>query len=153
MLNCGLIRLTQFAFSLLHSLPKQSWRMHIHQLSVEPDYRRKGVGRRLMYVLDYVARENGISKFVLDSWEFNKESHAFFEQLGYSCFKINMWRETAKDWFPQNRLTFKICDVRFGYLQFAKVVFTYPQFNQVSGFIIISKLFISISDYVSIAGI
>ena len=72
-------------------------RMHIHQLSVEPDHRRKGVGRRLMYALDNVARENGISKFVLDSWEFNKESHTFFEQLGYSCFKINMWRETAKD--------------------------------------------------------
>jgi ribosomal protein S18 acetylase RimI-like enzyme len=72
-------------------------RMHIHQLSVEPDYRRQGVGRSLMYALDNVAKENGISKFVLDSWEFNKESHNFFEQLGYSCFKINMWRETAKN--------------------------------------------------------
>ena len=72
-------------------------RMYIHQLSVEPECRRKGVGRRLMYALDSVARENGISKFVLDSWEFNKESHIFFEQLGYSCFNINMWRETAKD--------------------------------------------------------
>ena len=72
-------------------------RMHIHQLSVEPDYRRKGVGRKLLHAVDNVARENGISKFVLDSWEFNKESHAFFEQLGFSCFNINMWRETAKD--------------------------------------------------------
>ncbi|MBW2410706.1 MAG: GNAT family N-acetyltransferase [Deltaproteobacteria bacterium] len=71
--------------------------MHIHQLSVDSEYRRKGVGRRLMYALDNVARENGISKFVLDSWEFNKESHTFFEQLGYSCIKINMWRETVKD--------------------------------------------------------
>ena len=73
----------------------QEW-IYIHQLSVEPDYRRKGVGRRLLHAVDNVARENGISKFVLDSWEFNKESHNFFEQLGYSCFKINMWRETAK---------------------------------------------------------
>ena len=74
----------------------QEW-IYIHQLSVEPDYRRKGVGRRLLHAVDNVARENGISKFVLDSWEFNKESHAFFEQLGFSCFNINMWRETAKD--------------------------------------------------------
>ena len=71
-------------------------RMHIHQLSVEPDYRRQGVGRRLMYALDNVARDHGISKFVLDSWQFNKEGHAFFERLGYSYFKINMRRETAK---------------------------------------------------------
>ena len=74
----------------------QEW-IYIHQLSVEPDYRRKGVGRRLLHAVDNVARENGISKFVLDSWEFNKESHAFFEQLGFSYFNINMWRKTAKD--------------------------------------------------------
>ena len=74
----------------------QEW-IYIHQLSVEPEYRRKGVGRRLLHAVDNVATENGISKFVLDSWEFNRESHAFFEQLGFSRFNINMWRETAKD--------------------------------------------------------
>ena len=72
-------------------------RMNIHQLSVNPEYRRRGVGRRLMHAVENVAKENGISKLVLDSWEFNKESHTFFEQLGFSCFKINMWQETAKD--------------------------------------------------------
>ena len=66
--------------------------MYIHQLSVEPDYHRKGVGRSLMNALNNVARENGISKFVLDSWAFNKEGHTFFEELGFSCFKISMWR-------------------------------------------------------------
>jgi len=71
--------------------------MYIHQLSVEPDYRRIGVGRRLMCALENLAKKNGISKFVLDSWEFNKESHTFFEQLGYSSFKINMWRDPDKD--------------------------------------------------------
>jgi GNAT superfamily N-acetyltransferase len=72
----------------------QEW-VYIHQLSVEPENRRKGVGRNLMHAVDNVARENGIRKLVLDSWEFNKESHTFFEQLGFSCFNINMWRETS----------------------------------------------------------
>jgi ribosomal protein S18 acetylase RimI-like enzyme len=67
-------------------------RIYIHQLSVEPEFRRKGVGRKLMHAVESVARENGISRFALDSWEFNKEAHAFFEQLGFSCFNINMWR-------------------------------------------------------------
>jgi ribosomal protein S18 acetylase RimI-like enzyme len=74
----------------------QQW-MYIHQLSVEPGHRRKGVGRSLMNAVQDVARRNGISSFVLDTWEFNKESHAFFEQLGFSCFNINMGRKTAKD--------------------------------------------------------
>ena len=72
-------------------------RLYIHQLSVEPEYRRKGVGHRLMHAMDDVARANGISKFALDSWEFNKQAHTFFERLGFSCFSINMWRETAQD--------------------------------------------------------
>jgi ribosomal protein S18 acetylase RimI-like enzyme len=69
--------------------------IHIHQLSVETEYRRRGVGRGLMDAVGNLARENGTNEFLLDSWEFNKEGHRFFEQLGFSCFKINMWRKTA----------------------------------------------------------
>ncbi len=72
-------------------------RIYIHQLSVGPEYRRKGVGRALMDAVGAVAREHGIRQFALDSWEFNTEAHAFFERLGFSRFNINMWRETAED--------------------------------------------------------
>ena len=72
-------------------------RIYIHQLSVEPEYRREGVAIKLMHAVENMARENGISRFALDSWEFNKDAHAFFEQLGFSRFNINMWRETTKD--------------------------------------------------------
>ena len=71
-------------------------RIYIHQLSVEPEFQRKGVGRKLMDAVENLAKENGISKFLLDSWKFNKEGHRFFEQLGFSCFKINMWRKLPK---------------------------------------------------------
>ncbi|MFH1741130.1 MAG: GNAT family N-acetyltransferase [bacterium] len=72
-------------------------RIYIHQLTVKPEYRRKGVGCKLMHAVECEAKENGISKLVLDSWEFNKEAHAFFEQLGFSCFNVKMWCEITKD--------------------------------------------------------
>ena len=61
-------------------------RIYIHQLSVKPEHRRKGIARKLMHAVERVAKKNGISRFALDSWEFNKEAHTFFEQLGFSCF-------------------------------------------------------------------
>lgn len=72
-------------------------RVYIHQLSVEPQCRRKGVGRELMHAVARLARRHGIGRFTLDSWEFNKEAHTFFEQLGFSRFNINMWREAESD--------------------------------------------------------
>lgn len=86
---CTIERRDDNAFSFSHE------RIYIHQLSVDPKYRRKGVGTRLMHAVDMLAIENGISKFALDSWEFNKEAHAFFTRLGFSCFNIQMWRETT----------------------------------------------------------
>ena len=72
-------------------------KIYIHQLSVNTEYRRKGVGRRLVGAVEALAGDNGISTLALDSWEYNKEAHAFFEQLGFSCFNINMWRERPRD--------------------------------------------------------
>ena len=68
-------------------------RIYIHQISVEPQCRHRGVGRALMGSVENLARQNGISSFALDSWEFNKEDHAFFERLGFSRFNINFWRD------------------------------------------------------------
>jgi len=72
-------------------------RVYIHQLSVEPQCRRKGVGRELMVAVASLARRNDIGRFALDSWAFNKEAHDFFEQLGFLRFNINMWREAESD--------------------------------------------------------
>jgi ribosomal protein S18 acetylase RimI-like enzyme len=72
-------------------------RVYIHQLSVEPQCRRQGVGRELMHAVESLARRHGIGRCALDSWAFNKEAHAFFEQLGFSRFNISMWREAESD--------------------------------------------------------
>ena len=71
-------------------------RVYIHQMSVEPQCRLQGVGRALMASVEDIAIRNGIGSVALDSWEFNKEAHAFFEQLGFSSFNINFWREAKR---------------------------------------------------------
>jgi ribosomal protein S18 acetylase RimI-like enzyme len=72
-------------------------RIYIHQISVDPAYRRRGVGRRLMQAVDGLARIEDIHCVALDSWEFNAEAHAFFERLGFARYNVNMWRQTNGD--------------------------------------------------------
>ncbi len=70
--------------------------IYIHQISVDPEYRRKGVGRKLMEAVESLAKEEGICNLALDSWVFNGEAHAFFERLGFFRYNVNMWRQTKK---------------------------------------------------------
>ena len=67
-------------------------RIYIHQISVDPEHHRKGVGRRLMQAVEGLAREEDIHYFAVDTWEFNREAHAFFEQHGFSRYNVKMWR-------------------------------------------------------------
>ena len=71
--------------------------VYIHQISVDPSYSRKGVGRKLMEAVEELAREQNICTIALDSWEFNSEAHVFFERLGFSRFNVNMWRRMGTD--------------------------------------------------------
>ena len=71
--------------------------IYIHQISVYPEYRRKGVGRKLMEAVESLAKQKGICRLALDSWEFNGEAHAFFERLGFFCYNVNMWQQTKKE--------------------------------------------------------
>ena len=68
-------------------------RIYIHQISVQPQFRNKEVGRKLMLEVENLAIRNGIDNIALDSWEFNKEAHSFFEQLGFSPFNVMFWKK------------------------------------------------------------
>lgn len=71
--------------------------IYIHQISVDPKYQRKGVGRKLLEAVGRLAREENIQCLALDTWEFNIEAHSFFEQFGFSRYNINMWRREKTD--------------------------------------------------------
>jgi len=67
--------------------------LHIDQISVRPDAQGRGAGTALMDQVEKLARELGVSKIQLDSWDFNTKAHAFFEGLGFEKFNYRFWRD------------------------------------------------------------
>ena len=67
--------------------------LQIEHISVRPDAQRHGVGAALMDQAEKLARELGVTKIQLDSWDFNIEAHAFFEKFGFEKFDFRFWRK------------------------------------------------------------
>jgi GNAT superfamily N-acetyltransferase len=68
----------------------------IDQISVRPHARRKGVGTALLKQAEALARELGLTKLQLDSWDFNLEAHACFEKFGFVRFNYRFWKMFEK---------------------------------------------------------
>jgi len=66
----------------------------IDQISVRPDSQRQGVGKALIQQAEDVARELGIPRIELGSWDFNTSAHGFFERMGYEKRYFEFWKET-----------------------------------------------------------
>lgn len=66
--------------------------LHIDHISVRPNAQRHGIGKALMNRVEELAREIGVTKIQLDSWDFNTEAHHFFERLGFKKFNYRFWR-------------------------------------------------------------
>jgi len=64
----------------------------IEQISVRPMAQRKGVGRALMEQVEVTARELGVPRIHLGSWDFNTSAHGFFEQMGYRKRHFDFWK-------------------------------------------------------------
>ena len=67
--------------------------LHIDQISVLPNAQRHGAGTALMDQVEKLARELGLSKIQLDSWDFNTKAHTFFDGLGFEKFNYRFWRD------------------------------------------------------------
>ena len=84
---CQLIERPETAFTYSNRF------LHIDQISVRPDAQGRGTGTALMNEAAKLARELGVSKIQLDSWDFNIKAHAFFEGLGFEKFDYRFWRQ------------------------------------------------------------
>src|SRR6476646_4637306 len=55
----------------------------IDQLAVDPNWRRRGIGRALLLNAVSTAQAEGISRVEAASWSFNDGAHAVFGRLGF----------------------------------------------------------------------
>ena len=67
----------------------------INRLAVHPDYRRRGIGRRLVRACERALHRVGIEMFAALIEEDNESSAVFFRSLGY---------ETTRLWYARHRL-------------------------------------------------
>ena len=64
----------------------------IDQISVRSEARGQGVGALLMRQAEVLAEDLNVERIHLDSWDFNRNAHAFFERMGYQKFTFRFWR-------------------------------------------------------------
>jgi len=57
----------------------------INYLAVDPDHRRRGLGRELMERAEQFLRDLGCPKINLQVRSTNAEANAFYEAIGFSC--------------------------------------------------------------------
>ena len=64
------------------------WRkIHVRRLWVHPEYRSRGLGRRLMEWAEERGRELGCTSLVVDTMSF--QAPGFYERLGYRRFGVS----------------------------------------------------------------
>lgn len=59
---------------------------HLYQIEVDPAYRGRGVGKRLLQDSTLIAATMGLSRVVLDVWAFNAAARELFHSVGFSEF-------------------------------------------------------------------
>ena len=67
--------------------------LDVDELAVLADYRRQGIGRRLMAAAEEWAAERGITRIELNVWQANDQAIAFYERLGYRTIRRTMARD------------------------------------------------------------
>lgn len=64
--------------------------LHIDQMAVNPEYRSKGYGERLMQQVFDLARSLGVQTVTLNVWVFNQRAIAFYERQGFTVRDMRM---------------------------------------------------------------
>ena len=80
-------------YGFLHILDE----LHILNIAVDPDYRRKGIGGRLMATLLSEARALGIRAVTLEVRESNQTAIRLYERVGFSLAGVRPHYYTDKE--------------------------------------------------------
>ena len=65
----------------------------VENVAVDPAWKGRGLGRRLMAWLEAEGRRRGCSKITLDAYASNSAARAFYERLGYDPRGVHFVRE------------------------------------------------------------
>jgi diamine N-acetyltransferase len=83
--HAEIVRRAETAFHFAHAM------IHLHAISVRPDYRRQGVGHALLAAVRAAGREQGITSMTAEVWAFNQDARAFFRRNGFSAYTERLW--------------------------------------------------------------
>jgi GNAT superfamily N-acetyltransferase len=65
--------------------------VHLHAISVQPAWRRRGVGKALIEAVRQGAESRGVALLTLGAWSFNAAARAFFREQGFAPYMERMW--------------------------------------------------------------
>lgn len=68
----------------------------IDQLGVRPDYRSRGIGRRLLEHVVAFAGADGVSDLELNTWTFNRRARVAFERWGFVSRNVRLERSARR---------------------------------------------------------
>lgn len=70
-------------------------RGYIYHTSVNPKYRKQGIGKSLVAAVLSAFKDSGINKIALVVFKNNKEGNAFWEKLGFTSRSDLVYRNKA----------------------------------------------------------
>lgn len=70
--------------------------MFVESVIVSQNYRKLGIGRRLMEEIELIARERNCYLIQFVSSAHRKEAHRFYEELGYDIDKVRGFRKILR---------------------------------------------------------
>jgi len=72
-------------------------RIDVAEISIEPEYARKGIGTKLMENVENWAKEKNIVDLSTLVYDFNKEAIDFYKSNGYKPYSIRMEKKITKE--------------------------------------------------------
>lgn len=71
------------AYKNVRWLIKDGKNLYIHRLAVDPQFQKKGIGKKLMDYAEDFAKKNNFISIRLDTFSKNKNNMKFYERRGY----------------------------------------------------------------------